>query len=104
MNLSKQTLSALEQAQADYRSRLPARADELEQLWKQAVAGNDEASKQLIAQLHRLGGSAGMYELAQLGQLAKATHDCCKTQGATHTDALALKQQLISMMQSLAAD
>ena len=103
MDFSKQTLSALEKAQADYRNRLATRADELEQLWSQAAAGDADASVQLLAQLHRLGGSAGMYDLAQLGLLAKSAHSCCKAQGAAHDDALAIRQQLISTMQSLAA-
>lgn len=101
MTFSEQTQSALQKAQSEYRSRLSNRADELHQLWQQASNGSDDAMKELLHQLHRLGGSAGMYELSELGLLAKSTHQSC-SQGSASEACQAQMDQLMVMMRDLA--
>lgn len=86
--------NALQQALNDYRSRLPERAQQLA-----ALAADSGALEALLQQLHRLAGSAGMYELTQLGQQAKSTHRAYKLGEAGAQHELA---RLLAMMKSAA--
>lgn len=87
--------TALQQALKDYRARLPERARQLATLGQSAGRGDETARNQLLQQLHRLAGSAGMYGLAQLGQQAKQVHHALKQEDGNAAKEL---QQLLAMM------
>ncbi|HIE55930.1 MAG TPA: hypothetical protein EYP90_12270 [Chromatiaceae bacterium] len=75
MTISESGRSAIERAQLQYRQELPAKADELQRLHQAYLQRRDlDCQQLLLRQTHRLSGSAGMYELPHLSQLARAAH------------------------------
>lgn len=55
----------------EYLQRLAERNDRFIKLWNGWQQGDTEAGQQLSSDTHKLAGSAGMYELEQLGQAAR---------------------------------
>lgn len=98
--LSDDSQRALQQALLRYRRNLGTKALELEESWQQAQQGDTEQRQHLLTLLHRLSGSAGLYELPELGTQAKLTHRALKSYS---DESAATLQQLLQMMHQVAA-
>ena len=71
---SAAALEAIRMLSADYRARLPARLDEIEQVWRtlSAPCWNEEAARDLHRAVHGVTGSARIFGLPEVSDAARA--------------------------------